>query len=56
MKYIIPILRPKRRMGRLPNDVRTHFIASGEKENALLEILLLLKTDSKGIKADINMG
>jgi len=30
-------------MGRLPNDVRTQIIASGEKENALLAKLLLLK-------------
>ncbi len=29
-------------MGRLPNDVRTQIIASGEKENALLAKLLLL--------------
>jgi len=29
-------------MGRLPNDVRTHLIASGEKENELLAKLLLI--------------
>jgi len=29
-------------MGRLPNDVRTHLIASGEEENELLGQLLLL--------------
>ena len=36
-------------MGDLPDDVRTHFIASGEEENALLAKLLLLKTDTGGI-------
>jgi len=36
-------------MGRLPNDVRTQLIASGEKENTLLAKLLLLKTNSGGI-------
>ena len=36
-------------MGRLPNDVRTQIIASGEKENVLLARLLLLNADSRGI-------
>jgi hypothetical protein len=36
-------------MGPLPNDVRTHLIASGEKENALLAKLLLLKREPIGI-------
>ena len=52
-------------MGRLPNDVfdpersrgvRTHLIASGEKENALLAKLLLLKTDSSAITPTISRG
>ena len=30
-------------MGDLPNDARTHFIKSGEKERVILASLLLLK-------------
>jgi len=33
-------------MGRLPNDVRTHLIASSNKENALLANLFPLNADS----------
>jgi len=33
-------------MGRLLNDVRTHLIASGEQEKALLAKLLFLNADS----------
>ncbi len=33
-------------MGDLPNDVRTHFIESGEKEKVQLSKLLLLKNNS----------
>jgi len=33
-------------MGGLPNDVRTHYLMSGDKENVLLAQLLLLKGDS----------
>ena len=36
-------------LGRLPDDVRTHLIASNDKENVLLAKLLLIKTDSGGI-------
>jgi len=36
-------------MGDLPDEVRTHLIASGEKENALLAKLLLLKRNSSEI-------
>ncbi len=43
-------------MGRLPNDVRTQLVASGEKENALLARLLLLKTDSVGTIPAISKG
>ena len=51
-------------MGDLPNDVfdpersrgvRTQIIASGEKENALLAKLLLLKKDSGGIIPTLSM-
>jgi hypothetical protein len=32
-------------LGDLPNDVRTHLVASGEQENVLLTKLLLLESD-----------
>ena len=52
----IPTIRPKRSMGRLPNDVRTHLIASGTKDNALLAKLLLLQADYEGIRPTIRRG